>query len=38
VIEVENLISSTHSIAEAKAAITQAMATRGLKTRIAFEV
>ena len=36
VIEVENLITSTHSIAEAKAAITQAMATRGLKTRIAF--
>jgi L-iditol 2-dehydrogenase len=38
VIEVDDLITSTHSIADAEAAITQATATRGLKTRIAFEV
>lgn len=38
VIEVESLITTTHSIADARAAITQATATRGLKTRITFEV
>lgn len=38
VIEVESLITSTHAIAEAKIAIMEATAARGLKTRIAFEV
>lgn len=36
VMKVEDLITSTYSIGEAKAAITGAMAARGLKTRIAF--
>ncbi len=37
-IGVEDLITGTFPIAEAKAAITEAMAGRGLKTRIAFDL
>jgi hypothetical protein len=36
VIDVDDLITSTHSIDEARDAITQATAARGLKTRIVF--
>lgn len=36
VLAVEDLITSTHTIADARAAIANAMAAKGLKTRIAF--